>query len=81
MDKTILFKKLDIESFDDFKFYENLSSLLEEDDFIEENLIRDLINGVDKNILADHMDYYFENFLEHLPDDDSSQLSVTAAAE
>lgn len=71
MDKTILFKKLDIESFDDFKFYENLSSLLEEDDFIEENLIRDLINGVDKNILADHMDYYFENFLEHLPDDET----------
>lgn len=71
MDKTIFYKKLDIETIEDFKFYENLCTLLEDDDFIEENLIRDLLRDVDKNILAEHMDYFFENFLEHIPDSET----------
>ena len=71
MDKTLLYKKLDIESIEDFKFYENLSALFEEDEFIEENLIKDLIKEVDKSVLAEHVDYYFENFLEHIPDNET----------
>ena len=43
MDKTVLYRKLDIDTIDEFRYYENLASLLEEDDFIEENLIIDLI--------------------------------------
>ena len=53
MDKTVLYRKLDIDTIDEFRYYENLASLLEEDDFIEENLIRDLIREVDKEVLAD----------------------------
>lgn len=68
MDKTTLYTKLDIESASEFKFYENLSALLEDDEYIEENLIRDLIRDVDKDILAEHMESYFEDFLKNIPD-------------
>lgn len=68
MDKTELYTKLDIDTIDEFKFYENLASLLEEDDFIEENLIKDLIREVDKSVLAEHMDSYYEGFLNNIPD-------------
>ena len=71
MDKTVLYNKLDIDTADEFKYYENLASLLEEDDFIEENLIRDLIREVDKEILAEHMDSFYEQFLGHLPDNET----------
>lgn len=71
MDKTELYLKLDIENIDEFKFYENLASLLEEDDYIEENLIKDLIKDVDKETLAEHMDSFFEQFLGNLPDDET----------
>ena len=68
MDKVRLYNILDIESPDEFKYYENLSALLEEDEFIEENLIKDLLKDVDKEKLAEHFDSYFEAFLDHLPE-------------
>jgi hypothetical protein len=76
MDKPILYRKLDIETPEEFKFYENLASLLEEDDFIEENLIRDLISEIDTTYLAEHMESYFEDFLKNLPDDEN-ELYIT----
>lgn len=71
MDKTTLYKKLDIDTADEFKYYENLSALLEEDDYIENNLIKDLIKEVDKETFAEHLDSYFEDFLKNIPDDES----------
>ncbi len=71
MDKTGLYRKLEIDTIDEFKYYENLASLLEEDDYIEENLIRDLIREVDKEVLAEHMDSFYEQFLGNLPDDET----------
>ena len=43
MDKVRFYRVLDIESPEEFQYYENLASLLEEDEFIEENLIKDLL--------------------------------------
>ena len=71
MDKTGLYRKLDIDTIDEFRYYENLAALLEEDDYIEENLIRDLIREVDKSVLAEHMDSFYEQFLNNLPDDET----------
>ena len=72
MDKVRFYSILDIESPDEFKFYENLASLLEESGFIEENLIKDLFRDVDKEKLAEHFDSYFEAFLGHLPDSETN---------
>ena len=71
MDKIRFYRILDIDSADEFSYYENLAALLEEDDFIEENLIKDLMRSVDKEKLAEHMDSYFDGFLDHLPDNET----------
>ena len=68
MDKVRFYNILDIEDPGEFKFYENLSALLEEDEFIEENLIKDLLRDVDREKLAEHLDSYFEAFLDHIPE-------------
>lgn len=76
MDKTEFYRRLDIDSSDEFKYYENLSALLEDDAFIEENLIRDLLKDVDKDVLEEHFDSYFDGFLKNLPDDET-ELYIT----
>lgn len=76
MDKVRFYHILDIDSPDEFTYYENLAALLEEDEFIEQNLIRDLLRDVDKERLAEHFDSYFESFLGHVPDSES-ELYIT----
>ena len=76
MDKTELYRKLDIDTIEEFRYYENLAALLEEDDYIEGNLIRDLIREADKSVLAEHMDSFYEQFLNHIPDDET-ELYIT----
>lgn len=80
MDKTELYRKLDIDTIDEFKYYENLTALLEEDDYIEENLIKDLIKDVDKSVLAEHMDSFYEGFLNNLPDDQTELYIIVESA-
>lgn len=71
MDKVRFYNVLDIDSADEFKYYENLAALLEEDEFIEENLIKDLLRSVDMEMLAEQMGSYFDGFLDHLPDNET----------
>lgn len=76
MDKTTFFNILDIDYAEEFQYYENLAALLEADDYIENNLLRDLFKDVDFNILADCLDNYFEEFLKSVPDEDT-ELYIT----
>lgn len=76
MNKVDLYKKLDIDSPEEFKFFENLSALIEEEDLIEEDLIRDLFNDIDKELLLEYIDQYFEDIMRHLPDEES-ELYIT----
>lgn len=71
MDKVRLYNVLDIDSPDEFKYYENLAALLEEDEFIEENLIKDLLKDVDMEALSEQVGSYFDGFLDHLPDNET----------
>lgn len=71
MDKVRFYNVLDIDSADEFKYYENLAALLEEDEFIEENLIKDLLKSVDMEMLAEQVGSYFDGFLDHLPDNET----------
>ena len=68
MDKVRFYRVLDIDSPEEFQYYENLAALLEEDEFIEENLIKDLLKDINTERLAEHFDSYFEGFLSHIPD-------------
>ena len=71
MDKVRFYHVLDIDSADEFKYYENLAALLEEDEYIEENLIKDLLKSVDMEMLAEQVGSYFDAFLDHLPDNET----------
>ena len=71
MDKVRFYKVLEIDTADEFQYYENLAALLEEDELIEENLIKDLVRTVDREKLAEHFESYFDRFLDHLPDNET----------
>lgn len=72
MDKTTFYNKLNINDASEFEYFENLAALLEEDDYIESNLIKDLLKDVDVDFLADATDNYFEDFLKAIPDEETS---------
>ena len=79
MDKVRFYRVLDIESPGEFQYYENLASLLEEDEFIEENLIKDLLKDLDTEKLAEHFDSYFEGFLSHIPDSETEMYIIVGS--
>lgn len=70
MDKNKLYKILDIEVPEEFKFYENISALFEETENIEMNLISNLLSEIDIEIFKDETETYFEEFLKNIPDDE-----------
>ena len=71
MDKTELYNILDIETAEDFKYYENVAALIEEPNYIELNLIKDLLKDIDITVLAESLDNFFEDFLNNLPDEET----------
>lgn len=76
MDKIELYNILDIETAEDFKYFENVASLIEEPDYIELNLIKDLIKDIDISVLSESLETYFEDFLNNLPDEET-ELYIT----
>lgn len=77
MDKTILYTLLDIDDMEEFVYYENMQALLEEDEYIEEELIRDIVTEVDIDVFKPLMDDYFEELLKDLPDEDTDIYITT----
>ena len=72
MDKTTFYNILNIDSPDEFVYFENLAALLEEDNYIEANLVKDLLKDVDMELVAECTENYFEEFLKAIPDDETS---------
>ena len=71
MDRDRLFEKLDIDSPEEFRFYENFDALVEEEEHIEEELIKEVLSHADAELLSDHVDSFFESFLGNIPDDET----------
>lgn len=71
MERDRLFEKLDIDSPEDFKFYENFDALIEDEEHIEEDLIKEVLSYADSHLLSDHVDSFFESFLGNIPDDET----------
>ena len=71
MDKTEFYNVLDISDPEEFTYYENMASLLEEDQTIEQNLIDDLLREVDFTQFRDLAKSYFEEFLNRVPDEET----------
>ncbi len=71
MTKAELYRILDIDGPDEFVYYDNYASLLEEEAYIEPELISELFREVQADIILDMSDTYFEEFLKSIPDDES----------
>ena len=79
MDKTTFYNIINIDSPDEFQYYENLAAILEEDDYIESNLLKDLLKDIDIEVVADCTENYFEEFLKAIPDEET-ELYITVEA-
>ena len=75
MDRERLFEKLDIDSPEEFKFYENLETLLEDDEHIEEELISEILLAADPDLISEHIDQFFDSFSANIPDEET-ELSI-----
>ena len=71
MDRERLFEKLDIDEPEDFRFYENFEALMEEDEHIEEEHIREILNAADPELISDHIESFFESFSSSIPEEET----------
>ena len=69
LNKKSLYELLDIDGPADFQYFENLAELLECEEEIEEGVLAQLLEGVDKKILAELIHNYFEEMTDFLPGD------------
>lgn len=60
---------LDIENPDEFQYFEHFADLMECDTHISYDALFELISKIDKNVLSELIENYFEEILEGLPDD------------
>ena len=75
MDRERLFEKLDIDSPEEFQYYESFDALMEDEEHIEEELIREVIAGADIELIAEHIGSFFDAFASNIPDDET-ELSI-----
>ncbi len=69
MDKETLYELLDIDNPAQFQYFENIAALLECNLEIQEDVLFALIAEVDKALLADLINQYFEEIAQFIPDD------------
>ena len=69
MDYDKLMEFLDIDSPDDFRFFDQFASLVECDEEIPYDLFFTVLADVDSETLVDITDNYFEDILQGMPDD------------
>lgn len=69
MTKEELYELVDIDSGDEFTYFENLSALLEADEKIESDVIYALFSEVDLHTLAELFESYFYDIMESMPED------------
>lgn len=71
MDKTVFYQILDIDKPSEFKYYENFANLIESDEYFDEELLEELFSQVDKQILIELTDSFFDEFLQDVPENES----------
>lgn len=67
MERKELYELIDIESAEDFSYFENLAALLECEEDIDFQDVAELIVSVDMEKLAELLDDYFEEITDHIP--------------
>ena len=68
MDILELFEILDIESADDFKYFDNRAALLESEENISYEAIHELLSAVEPDTTAELITDYFTDIMEGVPE-------------
>lgn len=76
MDKKTFYELVDIETPDDFKFYDNIENLIESDEEWDIDILSPLLSELPSNLIAELIDEYFNNLLDRLPDDETDLYTL-----
>ncbi len=76
MDLNELFEIVDIESAEDFKYFDNFAALMESDDYILAEVMYELFAEVDTDVLSELTDNYFEDIMEGVPEEEAELFTL-----
>lgn len=76
MDLNELFEIVDIESAEDFKYFDNFAALMESDDYIPAEVMYGLFAEVDTDVLSELTDNYFEDIMEGVPEEEAELFTL-----
>lgn len=76
MDLNELFEIVDIESAEDFKYFDNFAALMESDDYIPVEVMYELFAEVDTDVLSELTDNYFEDIMEGVPEEEAELFTL-----
>ena len=71
-----LFEIVDIESAEDFKYFDNFTALMESDDYIPAEVMYELFAEVDTDVLSELTDNYFEDIMEGVPEEEAELFTL-----
>lgn len=76
MDLNELFEIVDIESAEDFKYFDNFAALMESDEYIPGEVMYELFAEVDIDVLSELTDNYFEDIMEGVPEEEAELFTL-----
>ena len=76
MDLNELFEIADIDSAEDFKYFDNFAALMESDEYIPNEVMYELFAEVDTDILSELTDNYFEDIMEGVPEEEAELFTL-----
>ena len=71
-----LFEIVDIESAEDFKYFDNFAALMESDEYIPGEVMYELFAEVDIDVLSELTDNYFEDIMEGVPEEEAELFTL-----
>ena len=76
MDLNELFEIADIDSAEDFKYFDNFAALMESDEYIPGEVMYELFAEVDTGVLSELTDNYFEDIMEGVPEEEAELFTL-----
>lgn len=76
MDLNELFEIADIESAEDFRYFDNFAALMESEEYIPNEVLYELFSEVDNDVLSELTDNYFEDIMEGVPEEEAELFTL-----
>ncbi|MDO4859833.1 MAG: hypothetical protein Q4A48_02275, partial [Bacillota bacterium] len=76
MDLKELLEYLDIDSPEDLEYFENMADLMESDEEIPVETLKELFSDADMEQVSAIITEYFDDVLEHVPDRETEVFSL-----